>query len=133
MKLDEIFNDVQNTIRLAYIEAAYFTEADEVNEDDDYLSDEAETHVDDSIREFLDSAKVELAFAEENTTLPTIVDFWSYVGHDLWLTRNGHGAGFWDDPEYYGGKDNANLLTQKAQALGETDFYKGDDGLMYFT
>ena len=68
MKLDEIFNDVQNTIRLAYIEAAYFTEADEVNEDDDYLSDEAETHVDASIREFLDSAKVELAFAEENTT-----------------------------------------------------------------
>lgn len=21
---------------------------------------------------------------------------WEYAGHDFWLTRNGHGAGFWD-------------------------------------
>ncbi len=26
------------------------------------------------------------------------------IGHDLWLTRNGHGAGFWDRP-YPNGKE----------------------------
>ena len=23
-------------------------------------------------------------------------DFWGHIGHDFWLTRNHHGAGFWD-------------------------------------
>jgi hypothetical protein len=32
------------------------------------------------------------------------------AGHDLWLTRNGHGAGFWDRPEIYG-ENNAEQLT----------------------
>ena len=27
---------------------------------------------------------------------PTIWDDWSQVGHDMWLTGAGHGAGFWD-------------------------------------
>jgi hypothetical protein len=40
------------------------------------------------------------------------------IGHDLWLTRNGHGAGFWDRPEIYGA-ENARILTLMAQAMGE--------------
>ena len=43
------------------------------------------------------------------------------VGHDLWLTRERHGAGFWD--RYYG-KDEKLLLalarlTEAAHAMGE--------------
>ena len=41
------------------------------------------------------------------------------VAHDLWLTRNHHGAGFWDRPEVYGGKDNAEKLTDSAHSFGE--------------
>lgn len=49
-------------------------------------------------------------------------------GHDYWLTRNGHGAGFWDRgyPQSI-----ADALTQAAHADGERDLYIGDDGLIY--
>ena len=47
------------------------------------------------------------------------------AGHDFWLTRNGHGAGFWDgdwpEPE-------ATRLTEAAEAFGTFDLYVGDDG-----
>ncbi len=49
-------------------------------------------------------------------------------GHDLWLTRNGHGAGFWDCT-----KDaSATVLTAAAEQLGECDLIVGDDELLYF-
>lgn len=42
------------------------------------------------------------------------------VGHDLWLTRNGHGVGFWDRPEVYG-EQLAELFTRISHAMGEHD------------
>jgi hypothetical protein len=52
----------------------------------------------------------------------------SQVGHDFWLTRNGHGAGFWDgdwpEPE-------ASILDISSKEAGEVDLYIGDDGLIY--
>lgn len=50
------------------------------------------------------------------------------AGRDLWLTRNHHGAGFWD-----GGwpKDAGKRLTDAAHAMGEVDLYVGDDGVIY--
>jgi len=41
------------------------------------------------------------------------------AGHDFWLTRNGHGVGFWDREELYG-KSSAETLTKIAQRFGET-------------
>lgn len=49
-------------------------------------------------------------------------------GRNFWLTRNGHGSGFWD--EDYG--EVGERLSAKAHAYGETDVYKGDDGKLYF-
>ncbi len=52
------------------------------------------------------------------------------AGHDFWLTRNGHGAGFWDgDWEDADGKK----LTDASHAFGEVDLYAGDDGELYFS
>lgn len=60
---------------------------------------------------------------------------WSYIasdpgraGHDFWLTRNRHGAGFWDGdwPE-----PAATRLTEDAHAYGSFDLYVGDDGLIH--
>jgi hypothetical protein len=46
------------------------------------------------------------------------------AGHDFWLTRNGHGAGFWDRGlGRYGDR-----LTAAAKAFGEVDVYLDDDG-----
>ena len=52
------------------------------------------------------------------------------TAYDLWLTRNGHGVGFWDRPELYG-QDVADKLTRIAEEMGSQDIYPGDDGLLY--
>lgn len=51
-----------------------------------------------------------------------------HAGHDFFLTRDHHGAGFWDGdwPEPY-----ATTLTNAAHAFGSFDLYVGDDGLIY--
>lgn len=48
-------------------------------------------------------------------------------GHDLWLTRNHHGAGFWDRGYGAVGDD----LTRAAHPYGEGYLYVGDDGRVY--
>jgi len=50
------------------------------------------------------------------------------AGHDFWLTRNHHGAGFWDGdwPE-----PSASTLTAASHGFGSFDIYVGDDGLLY--
>jgi hypothetical protein len=49
-------------------------------------------------------------------------------GHDFCLTRNGHGAGFWDGD--YG--DDGAALTKIAESFGEVHIYVGDNGKLYF-
>ena len=53
---------------------------------------------------------------------------YAYAGHDFWLTRNGHGAGFWDR----GLGDLGDRLTSLAQTYGQCDPVIGDDGKIYF-
>lgn len=49
------------------------------------------------------------------------------AGHDFWLTRNGHGAGFWDR----GLGDLGQRLSDAAKVYSSVDLYPGDDGLIY--
>jgi hypothetical protein len=49
------------------------------------------------------------------------------AGHDFWLTRNGHGAGFWDR----GLGDLGERLSKAAKVYGEVYLYPGDDGKVY--
>ena len=51
------------------------------------------------------------------------------LGHDIWLSRNGHGAGFFDR-----GYDDKieKILMDSAHKIGSADIYLGDDGLLYF-
>jgi hypothetical protein len=51
----------------------------------------------------------------------------SQAGHDFWLTRNHHGAGFWDR----GLGALGERLTVSANASGEVWLYIGDDGKVY--
>ena len=53
----------------------------------------------------------------------------SDVAHDFWLTRNRHGAGFWDG-DY--SEETGKKLTEIAHSFGEIDLYVGDDGKLYF-
>lgn len=97
----------------AYIEAIYFTETG----DDEQPSPDAPLHVDTAREASAACHRLRLACARHDG-----IDLSQFdpiqVGHDLWLTRNGHGTGFWDRPEIYG-KKNARILTLMAQAMGE--------------
>lgn len=50
------------------------------------------------------------------------------AGHDFWLTRNRHGAGFFDGdwPTDVGAR-----LTEASHCFGSIDLYIGDDGFIY--
>jgi len=49
------------------------------------------------------------------------------AGHDFWLTRNHHGAGFWDGewPE------TGDILSRASDSFGASDIYVGDDYKLY--
>jgi len=61
----------------------------------------------------------------------------SFAGHDLFLTRNGHGCGYWDrdgvgDSGVPAGPPGlGQRLTDAASAFGTSDLYVGDDGRLY--
>lgn len=67
-------------------------------------------------------------FLTENQALILEHGTLSRAGHDFWLTRNGHGAGFWDGdwPE-----DVGETLTKASKTFGEFDLYVGDDGKIH--
>lgn len=49
------------------------------------------------------------------------------VGHDFMLTRNGHGAGFWD-----GDYEHGDELTKACKPYGETSMYVDAKGEIHF-
>jgi hypothetical protein len=51
----------------------------------------------------------------------------SDCGRLLWLTRNGHGTGFWD----HDGIAHGSTLTIIARTMGERNLYIGDNGRVH--
>lgn len=51
------------------------------------------------------------------------------AGHDFWLTRNGHGVGFWDR----GLGNEGDKLSEASTISGQSDIYLGDNNEIYFT
>lgn len=82
------------------------------------LSDDAAKRAHDDLNAFIDKAGVLLDGLD-------LTD----VAHDFWLTRNGHGTGFWDGdyPE-----DLGRNLTDLAHSFGEVTLYVGNDNKLYF-
>jgi len=53
------------------------------------------------------------------------------IMHDFWLTRNGHGCGFWDG-DYP--KEIGDRLTESSDRFGEVNLYVGDeDGAIWLS
>jgi len=106
----------------AYIECALWSSTD----DDDEPLDKNHNRNDIS-QETLETIIADCtAFQSDNAS--DIENEWSQAGNDFWLTRNDHGAGFWDgDWEDEAGK----RLTAASKAYGECNLYIGDDGLIY--
>ena len=50
------------------------------------------------------------------------------AGRDFWLTRCGHGAGFWDGDWK---EPHASALDRLSRSFGNVDLYIGDDGKIH--
>jgi len=55
-------------------------------------------------------------------------DEWGRAGHDFWLTREGHGAGFWDGDW---SEEAGEKLTEASKAFGTFDLSVGSDGKIH--
>lgn len=58
---------------------------------------------------------------------PTEGDEWDYAAHDFILTRNHHGAGFWDGDWHAPWGER---LTELAHSFGELESYLDDDDIL---
>lgn len=94
--------------------------------------------LDDMAPEALDEIHADCeAFLADNLTdmdwyLTNIGDHHS-AGHDFYLTRNGHGAGFWDRIYTADAIGPLGRLSDAARVYGTSDGYTGYDGLVYVT
>jgi hypothetical protein len=108
-----------------YLEAALWTSTDDDDEPLDGLytlddfADGSLIEAVETCRQFQESGAADLEGRNP-----------SRAGGDFWLTRNRHGAGYWDGdyPEGAGRR-----LTDAAHAWGSSDAYVGDDGRVYLT
>lgn len=108
---------------LAYEVAALWSSTDEDGESLDMheLAPDTKVGIRLECQEFCDFAEQLLLEAFKRDYSAT------QAGHDYWLTRCGHGAGFWDR----GLGDLGDKLTQAAKSDGSRDLYLGDDNLVY--
>ncbi len=65
----------------------------------------------------------------ENVANPRLGSASELAGHDFWLTRCGHGAGFWDGDW---SEPAATKLDELSKSAGHLDVYIGDDRKLYF-
>jgi len=111
-----------DTFTAAYLECAFWSSTD----DEDQPMDRNYAIADlapEALQRAIDDCA---AFQAEHSD--AIGDRDAQAGHDFWLTRNGHGAGFWDGDWPIVG----DALTEAAKAYGAIDLYVGDDGAVYF-
>ena len=91
------------------------------------LSPDAEATARQDCQRFFDLAK---------PLLERSVHIWGYdwidAGIDFWLTRNGHGSGFWDQ-KCLAHNDLGQKLSQIAHEMGPSESYLGDGGRIYLT
>ena len=115
----------------AYIEAMLWSTTDDPNDIDKENLDDSYGK-EDIAPEFMKAIKSDCEkFVKENYKF--IKRDIGGAGHDFWLTRAGHGAGFWDGDwkEEIDGKNAGDHLTEMSKAYKEVDPYAGDDKLIY--
>jgi hypothetical protein len=115
-KLDKL-RDL-DTFTIAYIQCALWSTTDESTPEGGYPLDD-NYDAEDLTNKALDNIIADCdAFQEDNAEdLSGLAD--GCCGHDFWLSRNGHGAGFWD--RGYG--ELGNRLHKAAKVYGECNIY----------
>lgn len=95
-------------------------------------------NVNDYSQEAIDKAVTECAaFRSANDTRLVAANIdEKEAGHCFWLSRAGHGSGYFDCKDHRSPDIECaacNELQKAAQKVGNLDLYPGDDGRLYFT
>jgi hypothetical protein len=140
--MSALTDELIDSVTASYVAIALWSSTDNADEsggeplDDNYTADDLAPEAHEAIR--ADVAGFLALVAEEGIAWR---EHWSpeQFGHDYWLTRNGHGAGFWD--RYYVGPSSTpdmiaaarigDRLSDLARAAGTSDLYVGDDGALH--
>jgi len=115
----------------AYIECALWSSMDDLDEplDKNYgpddIAPEALARIEADCTKFQEENKVALSCYEH-----PLYSADALGGHDFWLSRNGHGSGFFDRTDRLP-KEVCDRLQEAACKFRECDLYVGDDGLIY--
>lgn len=131
-------NPLDNDFLRGYLGCALWTGTDESDEAGGDPLDQNYS-IEDFAPETVAKAAAECeAFQKENAAdLEAFYEVWpispdgdakeAFAGHNFWLTRNGHGTGFWDrDAGEVGDR-----LTEASRKAGGRDVYVGDDGQLW--
>ena len=125
-------SDTLNQFEAGYVSCIMWLTTDDDGDSIDGLG------LEDMAPEALDEIHADCeAFLADNLTdmdwyLTNIGDHHS-AGHDFYLTRNGHGAGFWDRSYATDAREPLLRLSDSARVYGTSDGDIGDDGLVYVT
>lgn len=130
------FNSL-DTFTRSYVEAMFWTEVNEDSEPDmqectfGHLAPETLEKIIGKCAKFqaMANAILEAADTDDSIKVNQGKRYGGYAsaGHDFWLTRNGHGAGFWDGDWGKYGDD----LDKIAKTFRGCDLYVGDDKKLY--
>lgn len=122
----------------AYIEAALWSSLDESTPEGGVPLDENYGYDDISDETLIEMCHESAAFeaqcqrmilnAEKTPPFASFSALMASAGHDFWLTRNGHGCGFWDGDWR---EPHATALAAISKAFGGYGLYVGDDGKIH--
>ena len=105
-----------------YLETAAWLTAD--SDENNEFTDDSKGHAEDECLKFIQAVRKEFGDEKGMELLNTSANDLTYLApHDFFLTRNGHGTGFWDKAEIYGGQENADRLTKICQEMGSVECY----------
>jgi hypothetical protein len=135
-KVESYTESDRDEFLMAYEEAALWTSSDNSDESggepfdenygpEDFAEETQKAMLADCVA-FLDAAHT---FINAETCLGNSRMPMRQAGMDFWLTRCGHGVGFWEDDRWT--VEAGKTLTELADKAGNVDLYLGDDGLIY--
>lgn len=124
-----------DTFTLSYVETLLWSELDDNEDplDDNYTIEDIDL---DALDEIINDCndfqnKMLKKYTEEKLDAARLVKSYAMLeqsGHDFCLTRNSHGAGFWDGDW---SKPIGRELTKLSESFGSQHLYVGDDGKLY--
>lgn len=126
---DQAFTQYRATLLWQSLNEAHFEDENapemlDAEYDVDDFSDEADADMRTDVEDFVYANWADLTSEAVTGVAHYTAD---QAGHDFALTRNHHGAGFWDR----GLGEHGGRLTANAEPYGESSAYVGGDGSLY--